>query len=225
MAVLADWQRRKSDSSLSVLEAGGGSLVHVKFESTPKITVVDISKEQLEKNTVAHEKILGDLCEIELGTSKFDMAVAWDVIEHLEQPRLVLQKLFAAITPGGIVVLAWPNPQSLRGMITKWSPHWFHVLVYKRILGYPNAGKPGEPPFKTIYHRDISLARVKSFAEEVGAKTCFAVEYERSNRQTLRNFSKLLGLAFDAAIYSGNLTTGRMLEATDIFMVLEKPVG
>jgi SAM-dependent methyltransferase len=219
-STLARWQS-DNPGTLRVLEAGGGSLSHLKFLQPPKITVVDISREQLEKNSTAAEKILGDLHSVDLGAARFDMVVAWDVIEHLENPKLVLNKLLRVARPGGIIVLAWPNPSSLTGFVTKWTPHWFHVFVYKFVFGYPMAGKPGWGPFRTVHHRDISPTNMKRFAREHLATVVYFSVYERSVRDSLYRRSWLLGKTFDAAVASGNRMMRAQLQASDVFMVLE----
>jgi hypothetical protein len=51
-------------NKLEVLEAGGGSKSKIAFDRSQEvsITTIDISPEQIEKNTYASHKILGDLC-------------------------------------------------------------------------------------------------------------------------------------------------------------------
>lgn len=44
-----------------VLEAGGGSFSHIKMDKPAHISVIDISPEQLSRNTYANERVLGDL--------------------------------------------------------------------------------------------------------------------------------------------------------------------
>src|ERR1700761_8824769 len=106
--------------ALAILEAGGGSLSHIDIPASAQVTVIDISPEQLQNHQTAHTKILGDLHAVDMGTSAFDVAVIWNVIEHLENPTLVLDKLRTALRPGGIIVIAAPHPASLQAKVAKW---------------------------------------------------------------------------------------------------------
>jgi len=217
---IADWEGGRHD--IKVLEAGGGSLSHIEFRADKHITVVDISYEQLERNTIAEQKILGDLHEVELGSGEYDAAVCYDVIEHLENPKVVICKLFEAVRPGGIVILAAPNPSSLSGMITKYTPHWFHVWVLRHLFKSKTAGLPGYAPFRTIHHRDIRPERLQSIAKECGMDVLFFHTYESPRRADLRKSSPLFGLLFDCAIAIGDSLTGMKLEASDMYMVLRR---
>lgn len=56
------------------------------------------------------EMIVGDIETIDLSTvGRFDAIVFGDVLEHLRNPREVLQKVHALLTPGGKVLMSLPN--------------------------------------------------------------------------------------------------------------------
>jgi ubiquinone/menaquinone biosynthesis C-methylase UbiE len=131
-----------------VLEAGGGSTTRVQIPGASYV-VIDISPEQLERNTYADEKLLGDLQTFDYGPARFDVALFWDVLEHLKDPREALTRAAAAIKPQGLIVIKGPVLRSLKGLTTKLTPHWVHVAYYRLILDRPEAGKPGYAPFKT----------------------------------------------------------------------------
>lgn len=42
--------------------------------------------------------------------------------------------------PGGQIVVAAPNPYSVKGFVTRYTPHWFHVWYYRHVLHRPQAG-------------------------------------------------------------------------------------
>jgi SAM-dependent methyltransferase len=58
-----------------------------------------------------------------LGT--FDVIVLWQVIEHLERPWEALEALAAGLEPGGVLVIATPNPEALQARVL--GRHWAHV--------------------------------------------------------------------------------------------------
>jgi len=220
MQIIHDWEA--SRAALNVLEAGGGSLSYVNFDKPIRVTAVDISPEQLARNTYAAEKILGDLHTVALGTEKYDATVIWEVLEHVAHPRTVLARLSEATKPDGVIIIAVPNPASLQGFITKWTPHWFHVLVFRYAFGWKMAGKPGYAPFETVHHRDIRPSRMAAWAEANGLEVLFRVEYEGARRAHLRQKSPMIGACWDFALALGNLIMRRPLQASDVFMVLKK---
>ncbi len=135
------------DRPLRVLEAGGGSATHVKMPFGTSYTVIDISPEQLVRNTYAEEKLLGDLETFDFGERRFDVIVCWDVLEHLSNPAAALASLLPALGPGGLLVIAGPVVSSMKGLVTKFTPHAVHVWFHRNVLGRRKAGRPGHAPF------------------------------------------------------------------------------
>lgn len=56
--------------------------------------------------------------EIKDWTDYFDVILAAEVIEHLENPRLVARQIFSWLKPGGVVVLSTPNNESFRSILS-----------------------------------------------------------------------------------------------------------
>lgn len=62
--------------------------------------------------------ISADLNEpINTPNSSFDVIVAAEVIEHLENPRALAREWFRLLRPGGTLVLSTPNNESLRSIL------------------------------------------------------------------------------------------------------------
>jgi len=154
--------------SIKVLEAGCGSILFLRFPEPAHVTGVDISKKQLDRNPRLHERIVGDLQTCELPREAFDVVVCWNVLEHLPQPELAVTRLAAALGPGGVLVLACPNPRSLRALATRLTPLWFHVWFYKSVLGYKAAGEDDVGPFPTIMSRSIAPEALCQLAQSCG---------------------------------------------------------
>lgn len=68
-----------SKINTDILEVGGGSRTHILLKGA-RYTVLDISKEQLERNKDAAERILGDAQTTDYGDRHFDACVFWDVL-------------------------------------------------------------------------------------------------------------------------------------------------
>jgi len=155
-------------SNINLLEAGCGSASYFNFAPTVRSVGIDISAAQLERNTVLHEKIQGDLETYPLPRNQFDIVVCWDVIEHLSHPRKALLNMFEATKPGGFVILGFPNLASFKGLATKFTPFWFHKLSYA-FMKYKST------PFKTYLRFAILPGEVANFARANG----FSVIYSK----------------------------------------------
>src|SRR5260370_13685178 len=162
-----------SHSSVRVLEAGCGSASNLNFAGQVRLVGIDISKKQLARNTVLHEKIAGDVQSYEFPSDSFDAIICWDVLEHLSQPELALRQFAHAIKPGGLVILCLPNVLSLKALVTKFLPHTFHVLAYRYLYGTENVGKNDTPPFNTYLRFRISAEAIR----KQGARLVFQTVY------------------------------------------------
>lgn len=166
-------QMMRQGRTLRVLEAGAGSRSHIRLGPSVQLVGIDICQEQLDNNPELHEKILGDIQTYPLQPSSFDIIFCWDVLEHLEHPDKAMENFLRSIREGGMIVVGAPVVNSIKGMVTKYTPHWFHVWVYRRILGNKNAGKPGHVPFPTFLKYSMSPRSLQRFAQE----NQLAVEY------------------------------------------------
>ena len=62
--------------------------------------------------------VQGDLNErLPLRDGSFDLIVAAEVIEHLENPRAMCREIFRLLRPGGRLVLSTPNNESWRSIV------------------------------------------------------------------------------------------------------------
>lgn len=161
-----------------VLEAGCGSASWFRFPDDCTIVGVDISQEQLDRNTRISRKVLGDIQSIDLSGVQADVIVSTFVLEHLDEPLRAIRNLAGALRPGGIMVLIAPDPWSLPGLVTKLSPHGFHVWFYRTVLGNPNAGKPGYAPFRAPMRTAIRPAAVSRWGAAHGLETIQARSWQ-----------------------------------------------
>jgi 2-polyprenyl-3-methyl-5-hydroxy-6-metoxy-1,4-benzoquinol methylase len=208
-----------------VLEAGGGALSHLAVPARSHITVIDISQEQLDRNHYAHEKVLGDLHTHEFPRESFDIIVCWNVLEHLENPKRVLEAFVRWLSPGGVIVIAAPNPLSLTGLITKFTPHSFHVWVLKNVLGAPAAGQPGKGPFPTYMDKSMYPSALAAMFQSYGLKLVHLRRYASARLHHLRAERPLVGNAYLGALRGIKVATlGRWQpEHSDFHLIAQKP--
>ena len=69
----------------------------------------------------------GTVEELGLAPDSLDAAIAWHVLEHLDDPAAALARIGTWLRPAGRVVLACPNLASLQARIG--GDRWFHQDV------------------------------------------------------------------------------------------------
>jgi SAM-dependent methyltransferase len=209
-----------------VLEAGCGEYPSpLGLDGRAAIVGIDISAAQLERNEWAQEKILGDVTSHDFAAADFDVIVCWDVLEHLPNPEHALERFVHAVRPGGLVAIKVPNVLSGKGLITKLTPHWFHVLVYKHVFGYENPGKEDRPPFPTFLRLSIAPKALRRFAERRGMLVEMCGTYEADKQQMVRSRVKLTGRIWGLVRGLVRLVTLGYVdpEATELIFVMRKP--
>ena len=208
---------------IKVLEAGCGSYSHIDMGKSAYIAGIDISKKRLKENKVLNKKILGDIQSYDLTVSEFDVIFCWDVLEHLKHPKKALQNLIKALKGNGIIVLALPNLISLKGMLAKYTPHWFHVWFYKNILGYKTAGKEGHLPFRTFYRYLIAPRYIKQYAYKNNLSIEYFHIYECRKQKRIRK-NKFYNMIFNILILLIKVLSFNKIDAslTDYIIVLKK---
>jgi SAM-dependent methyltransferase len=215
-ATLDGWLARR-DVAPRVLDAGCGHQMYLRIPDSATVVGIDIDPAQLEGNATIDEKILGDLQTYPLPPESFDLVVCYEVMEHLKRPDLALANLIRAASPGGILVLGGPNLLSLKGLATRFTPHWVHRLYYRM-------GGSGLEPFRTYMRPAASPAKLTESACGAGLVTEYAVVFESPLQARARERIHLTGRGWRAlqAIVRAS-TGGRVdLAATDFMLVLFK---
>jgi SAM-dependent methyltransferase len=174
-----------------LLEAGCGSATHFQISSVRRSVGIDISPAQLEKNSAVTEKILGDIQTFALPSAAFDIVICWNVIEHLEKPGEALKNFAQTLRPGGILILGFPNLYSFKGLVTKWTPFWFHTLYY-RLMRYHFR------PFETYLRPEILPHRLVPYLESLGLHAEYQNIYEGGVSIKFRRRFPPMAWVFDA---------------------------
>jgi len=211
-----------------VLEAGCGQYPSpLGLDGRARIVGIDVSSAQLERNEWAQEKILGDITSHEFGAAEFDVIVCWDVLEHLPNPEAALERFVQAVRPDGLVVIKVPNVLSGKGLITKLSPHWFHVLVYRYVFGYENPGVDDRPPFRTFLRLSIAPRGLRRFARAHDMEIEMCGTYEADKQQFVRSKLRLRGLPWRLVRGLVRIVTLGYVdpEATELIFVMRKPAA
>lgn len=217
-------QQHLGSGTWRVLEAGCGSISHIPIPDDATVIGIDVSDRQLQRNARLNESILGDIQTFPIPGESFDLIVCWDVLEHLPDPRKALLNLFQALRPGGIILLAFPNLFSLKGLVTKFTPFIVHLWFYRYIIGDKRERQELDQ-FPTYLKLAATRGHITRLAVENGLEVSYDLPYEGPVQQHLRSRSKFANLGF-AALESvfKVLTLGRWNpNLSDCLMLLRRP--
>jgi SAM-dependent methyltransferase len=194
-------------SDLAIYEAGGGSTSFLPLDVLRRahVTVVDIDEDQIRNNDYAEETILGDIQTYRFAPSSFDLVICYNVIEHVPDVEAALLGFCQSLKQNGLILIGAPNPRSLSGIVTKYSPHWFHVWFYRHVRGDKKAGLPGCAPFPTHFHPLVTLPNLESFARKHGLQMIYRKQYESPRYPEMRRRKPLFASLIDAAARATNL--------------------
>jgi SAM-dependent methyltransferase len=213
-------------TKLSVYEAGGGSTSFLPLEMLGRshVTVVDIDEDQLRNNDYAQETILGDIQTYRFKPNSFDLVICYNVIEHVPDVEAALSGFCESLKPGGLILIGAPNPDSLSGVVTKYSPHWFHVWFYRYVRGDKKAGQPGQAPFPTFFHPLVTLSNLEVFAKRHGLQVIYRKEYESPRFPEMRARKPAFAALLDgiAAIMNLFLAANADVRHGDYHLILRK---
>jgi SAM-dependent methyltransferase len=212
--------------NLAIYEAGGGSTSFLPLSvlNRAHVTVVDIDEDQIRNNDYADKTILGDIQNYRFQPETFNLVICYNVIEHLPDVEAALLGFCQSLKRGGLILIGAPNPKSLSGMVTKYSPHWFHVWFYRHVRGDKNAGLPGQAPFPTFFHPLVSLAKLEAFAKAHGLQVIYKKEYESPRFPEMRARKPALAALLDAFAAVANLFLSGKADVRrgDYHMILRK---
>jgi 2-polyprenyl-3-methyl-5-hydroxy-6-metoxy-1,4-benzoquinol methylase len=179
-------------ATVQLLDAGCGKHREIPIADDCYVVGADISDRQLANNTAIDEAVLGDIQTCDLGRARFDAVVCWYVLEHVEDPHRALLNMKSALKPGGVMILAVPHAFSVKGLVTRFTPLWFHSWVWHRVLGR----KAVAEPFPTVMSPAIAPKSLCAFAHHNGLSVEFLAEYEGWEQKKLRSKLRLTGMAF-----------------------------
>lgn len=147
------------------------------------------------------------------------------MLEHVEDPDLVLAKLARALRPGGVMVVAFPNVAMPKAWVTRWTPLWFHAFVYRRLLGRndPNTGLP----FETVLDGSLRPDRVERLAELCGLDLVFRRDFEDNKQRQLRERFGLVGRPWSILRTVFRAATGNRLDPaySDVVFAFQRRSG
>ena len=208
-----------------ILEAGCGSVSQIRLDPKASLVGIDTSEKQLERNVALDVRILGDLQTYILPKAHFDMIVCWDVLEHLPHPMLALENFVQAIEEDGLILLALPNVYSMKGILTKFTPFWFHVWTRRHLFGEISAGTDDHGPFPTFLRASVAPNSIRKFAVDHGMIVEYFRIYESPMHRLFGQRNRRLGLVWHYLSRIVQVLSINRISAdlTDYIILLRKP--
>jgi SAM-dependent methyltransferase len=172
---LIAWQGR---GRLLDFGCGGGSFLVEMSRNQWKVTGVDVSAAAVQRvrGELGLRALVGSLPHPELEQASFDVITMWHSLEHVHAPLEVLRAAHRLLTPGGKLVVAVPNIDSLpfRWFGARWfgldlPRHLTHFAPWTLHLMLERAGfKPG--PIQMVRHSNWLRASARHVCQS-GAAT------------------------------------------------------
>jgi len=222
LATEIGWLQRALVSRLDarpsrLLDVGCGSKRHFGLLAE-HVTGIDPDQAALRANPALSESICADVETVDLGTDAYDAIVCWNVLEHLEDPRYVVAKMCRALSPGGLLVLAFPNVVSARGRLTRFTPTSFHRVVLRRLL----RGRASEP-YPTKLRRDHHPAHLLDAARAEGLEPIHIRLYEGYYERRVRELHPVLYAVWRSGTrLLAAATLGRIDTRSDVLMAFQR---
>jgi ubiquinone/menaquinone biosynthesis C-methylase UbiE len=112
--MLRKWSPAGGELRILNIGAGAGDDLPV-IGSFGKVTVIDVDEKALDMipEGACEEKMPGDACALPFEDNTFDLAVAFDVLEHIEDDVKAVAELNRVLKTGGRFIFSVPANQSL----------------------------------------------------------------------------------------------------------------
>ncbi|ROO82756.1 methyltransferase family protein [Actinocorallia herbida] len=206
----------KGLAKIHVLEAGcgRGSGLTLPEGLARHVTGIDLDAPALRARTMARLDLdayhLGDLRSAPLPPRSFDVVHADALIERIAHAELVMDRMVAALKPGGLFLVRFTDRDSAQGLLRRALP--------RRVLGALGvAGSRGEPPRESpapVFEPVSSLAGFRSWCLMRGLVIAEAHVHRAPVSTPVRVLARLI-----AIFTHGRFTSGH----AELSLVIRKP--
>jgi len=145
-------------------------------------------------------------------------------LEHLEDPVRIVAKLCEAVADNGLLIVGSPNPQSIKGVVTRFTPYAFHLWVYRRFFDPEATDEPGEGPYRTYMKAGGGASAVLRTAKKRGLTNVYIAWVESPMQVALRERFHVTGRVWELIRYLTRIfSVGRVhADATDYVAIFER---
>jgi SAM-dependent methyltransferase len=157
---------------------------------------------------------VGDLRTVPMPPRSFDIVHCALLLDRISHVELVLDRLTAALRPGGLLLLHIRDRDCAVGLLDRLLPQWARRLLWARLA----PGRPG--PFPAVYSKAASDRGIRAYVQLRGL-----VIVQRETERTLPDGPDRLARAVSAVCgLISALTRGRLTDAHDeVLYVIRRP--
>jgi SAM-dependent methyltransferase len=149
---------------------------------------------------------LGDLRTVPMPPRVYDVVHASYLIERIPHAELVLDRIVAALKPGGLLLVRFHDRDTAFGRLDRVAPRWLRSVLWQR-----------ETPPQAVYERVASLSGMRGYCLMRG----LVITEEHTSAETVTRSGLVVTMLCRAlAALSRNRVTSEYSEAT---MVIRKP--
>jgi ubiquinone/menaquinone biosynthesis C-methylase UbiE len=189
----------RPDMTLLDLGAGAGRIKQMNFRGlVSRVAGIDPDP-RVRQNPHLDEAVEGFADNLPFASNSFDIVICDNVLEHLNEPELVLREVARVLKPGGVFLAKTPNRTHYMSLIARFTPTAFHRYVNRL------RGRPVEDTFPTRY-RINSAAAIRHYAERSGFRV-EAIQLIEGRPEYLRfnTLAYLAGWLYELAVNSTEL--------------------
>jgi 2-polyprenyl-3-methyl-5-hydroxy-6-metoxy-1,4-benzoquinol methylase len=157
------------------LDLGCGHQVFAEWMSSEETEViaraalfvgVDVDVPGLQAHRNLKNPVLGSLTSLPFSDGAFELVTANMVVEHLDQPQIVLNEIRRILRPGGRFIFHTPNVRCFSIRIASWLPQFLKNILIRFL-----EGRREHDVFKTFYRMNTPEA-----VEELGQEADFRID-------------------------------------------------
>ncbi|HWG64467.1 MAG TPA: class I SAM-dependent methyltransferase [Streptosporangiaceae bacterium] len=101
---------------------------------------------------------LGDLRTVPLPPRSYDIVQCTRLLERISHAELVLDRLVAALKPGGLLLIQMRDRDSAAGFLDRMLPSWARRMVWRK----RHPGRPG--PYGAVFDSLASVPGIQAYA-------------------------------------------------------------
>lgn len=137
------WRKRKntvvkykSGGALLDLGCGSGSFLKVMKAPEWRLFGIEMSTDAAQKARACSggQIFNGDILDANFPDETFDVVTCFDVLEHVYQPRTVMERIWLWLKPGGIFYLAVPNIDS--AAVKFFGTYWYGLELPRHLTHF-----------------------------------------------------------------------------------------
>jgi SAM-dependent methyltransferase len=194
----------------SLDELGLAKLREAGFE----IRVVTVDQDHPRLAETDGDVTVGDLRTIPLPPRSFDIVHCSLLLDRIDHVALVLDRLGAALRPGGLLLLRIRDRDCAAGFLDRVLPGWVRRLLWTRL--YP--GQPG--PFPAVYDATASARGIAAYMQMRG----LVIAHRRTARSLPRKPERPSRVVSAVRAVVAVASRGRLTNAHDeLLFVIRKP--